>query len=53
MSLKVEQYIDLDTHGMFICSVTEARVISDKETVEAYYTAWESVPEVEWTPFAS
>lgn len=28
-------------------------VASDKETVEAYYTAWESVPEVEWTPFAS
>ena len=32
MSLKVEQYVDLDTHGMFICSVTEARVISDRET---------------------
>ncbi|MBE6651448.1 MAG: MBL fold metallo-hydrolase [Ruminococcaceae bacterium] len=38
MSLKVEQYIDLDTHGMFICSVTEARVISDKESMTyAYY----------------
>ena len=23
MSLKVEQYVDLDTHGMFICSITE------------------------------
>ena len=33
MSLKVESYVDLDTHGMFICSVTEARVISDKETM--------------------
>ncbi|MCH5207038.1 MAG: flavin reductase [Oscillospiraceae bacterium] len=33
MSLKVEQYVDLGTHGMFICSVTEARVISDKETM--------------------
>lgn len=33
ISLKVEQYVDLDTHGMFICSVTEARVISDKETL--------------------
>jgi len=33
MSLKVEQYVDLDTHGMFICSVTEARVISDKPTM--------------------
>ncbi|MBQ9745627.1 MAG: flavin reductase, partial [Clostridia bacterium] len=37
MSLKVEQYIDLDTHGMFICSVTEARVISDKETMTYSY----------------
>ncbi|MBQ7931582.1 MAG: flavin reductase [Clostridia bacterium] len=33
MSLKVEQYVDLDTHGMFICSVTEARVLSDHETM--------------------
>ena len=40
MSLKVEQYIDLDTHGMFICSVSEARVISDKETMTySYYHA--------------
>ncbi len=37
MSLKVEQYIDMDTHGMFICSVTEARVISDKETMTYTY----------------
>ncbi len=37
MSLKVEQYIDLDTHGMFICSVTESRVISDKETMTYSY----------------
>ncbi len=37
MSLKVEQYFDLDTHGMFICSVTEARVISDKETMTYTY----------------
>ena len=33
MSLKVENYVDLDTHGMFICSVAEARVISDKPTM--------------------
>ena len=40
MSLTVEQYVDLDTHGMFICSVTEARVISDAETMTyAYYHA--------------
>ena len=40
MSLKVEQYVDLGTHGMFICEVTEARVISDKETMTySYYHA--------------
>ena len=37
MSLEVEQYIDLDTHGMFICSVTEARVLSDRETMTYTY----------------
>ncbi len=37
MSLKVEQYVDLDTHGMFICSVTEARVLSDRETMTYSY----------------
>ena len=40
MSLDVEQYIDLDTHGMFICSVSEARVLSDRETMTySYYHA--------------
>ena len=37
LSLKVEQYIDLDTHGMFICSVTEARVMSGSETMTYTY----------------
>ena len=37
MSLKVEDYIDIDTHGMFICSITEARVVSDKETMTYTY----------------
>ncbi len=37
MSLNVEQYVDLDTHGMFICSVTEARVLSDRETMTYNY----------------
>ncbi len=37
MSLKVEQYVDLDTHGMFICSIGEARVLSDKETMTYTY----------------
>jgi len=37
MSLQVESYVDLDTHGMFICSVTEARVLSDKPTMTYDY----------------
>lgn len=37
MSLKVEQYVDLDTHGMFICTVTEARVMSNKDTMTYTY----------------
>jgi len=37
LSLKVEQYVDLDTHGMFICSVTEARVISNVDTMTYTY----------------
>jgi len=37
MSLKVEQYVDLDTHGMFICTVTEARVLSDRATMTYTY----------------
>lgn len=37
MSLKVEEYIDLGTHGMFICSVTEAEVISTLETMTYTY----------------
>ncbi len=40
MSLKVEQYLDLDTHGMFICSVEEARVMSDRDTMT--YTYYQS-----------
>lgn len=36
-SLKVEDYIDLGTHGMFICSVTESRVISPLETMTYTY----------------
>ncbi len=38
--LKVEDYVDLGSHGMFICSITEARVVSDKESLTyAYYHA--------------
>ena len=37
MSLVVEQYVDLGTHGMFICSISEARVLSDRETMTYTY----------------
>ncbi len=38
MSLKVTQYVDLGTHGMFICEVTEAQVINSAESMTyAYY----------------
>ena len=37
MSLKVEDYLDLGTHGMFICSVTEARVLNRVETMTYTY----------------
>ena len=37
MSLKVEDYVDLGTHGMFIYSVSEARVMSNQETMTYTY----------------
>lgn len=37
MSLKVEEYVDFDTHGMFICTITEARVITKDETMTYTY----------------
>ena len=37
ISLKVEKYVDIDTHGMFICTVTEAQVLSNKETMTYTY----------------
>ena len=37
LSLKVESYVDLDTHGMFICAVTEARVMAPTETMTYTY----------------
>ena len=37
ISLKVESYVDLGTHGMFICSITESRVISGVETMSYSY----------------
>ncbi len=37
ISLKVDQYVDLGTHGMFICSVTESKVINNVETMTYNY----------------
>ena len=40
ISLKMENYVDLGTHGMFICSVTDARIINNNESMTyAYYFA--------------
>ena len=40
ISLKVDQYVDLGTHGMFICSVTESKTINNIDTMTyTYYQA--------------
>jgi len=36
-SLEVEQYVDVGTHGMFICRVTEAEVVSKQESMTYSY----------------
>ncbi|MCR4911871.1 MAG: flavin reductase [Bacilli bacterium] len=36
-SLKVAQYVDLGTHGMFICDVTESKIINNIETMTYNY----------------
>ena len=37
MGLEVESYTDLDTHGMFICKVTEASVVSNNPSMSYDY----------------
>jgi len=37
LSLKAVNYIDLSTHGMFICEVTESSIINNKETMTYSY----------------
>ena len=37
LSLKVEEEVDLDTHVMFICFITESRVLSQTETMTYNY----------------
>lgn len=40
ISLKVDQYVDLGSHGLFICSITESEIINDKESMSySYYHA--------------
>ena len=36
-SLKVEQYVDLDTHGMFVCTLEEAKTVSSVPTMTYNY----------------
>lgn len=37
MSLTVESYLDFGTHGMFVCALDEAEVLSDVETMSYSY----------------
>ena len=37
MSLKVENYFDLDTHGLFICTIEESKVLSAVPTMTYTY----------------
>lgn len=37
MCLEVCDYVDLDTHGMFICTLTAAKTLSDKTTMTYTY----------------
>ncbi len=37
ISLKVDSYVDLGTHGMFVCSVSESKVINNVETMTYNY----------------
>ena len=40
LSLEVESEVEFETHTMFICTVTEAKVLNDKESMTyAYYHA--------------
>ena len=37
ISLKVESYMDMGSHGLFLCSVVESRVMNDKESMTYNY----------------
>ena len=36
-SLEVENYVDMGTHGLFLCAVTETEIISDENTMTYTY----------------
>lgn len=37
ISLKVDSYVDLDTHSMFICTVTDGQILTNEETMTYTY----------------
>lgn len=37
ISLRVDDYTDLGTHGLFICSVTESKILNGKKTMSYSY----------------
>lgn len=37
ISLQVEDYVDMGSHGMFLCSVTEEMILDEKETMTYTY----------------
>ncbi len=37
ISLRVEEYSDLGTHGLFICTAEESKILSDEETMTYSY----------------
>ncbi|MBQ8503514.1 MAG: flavin reductase [Clostridia bacterium] len=37
LCLEVRQYVDMGSHGLFICDVTDAGVLNDKETMTYSY----------------
>ena len=49
MSLEVESYVELGTHGMFICTISESKVLSNKPTMtyDYYHENVKPKPEVE------
>ncbi len=49
ISLTVSEYVDLSTHGMFVCNVSEARVLSEKPTMTYafYHENVKPKPEIE------